>query len=130
VDWANNSKPDVTYKRGTAAPGMGGFFDNDKTRDYLDYQRSIGMTIFNGIRNLFKDGETNEFYFENGEYKNQQIPKFTNIRKYAANLGFELISQVGGTPRNSNYEFDSVLTIKGHIHPFEPWVDFAPTQRR
>lgn len=123
LDWESN-KPDVNYKRGTAAPGMGGFFDNDKTRDYLDYQRSIGMTIFNGIRNLFKDPETNEFYFENGEYKNQQIPKFTNIRKYAADLGFELISQVGGTPQNSNYEFDSTYYK-------QPWgetdnTDFAP----
>lgn len=116
--------PDVNYKRGTAAPGMGGFFDNVKTREYLDYQRSIGMTIFNGIRNLFKDGQTNEFYFENGEYKNQQIPKFTNIRKYAGDLGFELISQVGGTPTNSNYEFDSTYYK-------QPWgdtsdTDFAP----
>lgn len=117
--------PDVNYKRGTAAPGMGGFFDNDKTRDYLDYQRSIGMNIFNGIRNLFKDGETNEFYYENGEYKNQQIAKFTSIRKYANSLGFELISQVGGTPRNSNYDFDTTFRKK-KAWVFEPDVDFAP----
>jgi hypothetical protein len=126
ADWANNSKPDVTYKRGTAAPGMGGFFDDAKTRDYLDYQRSIGMNIFNGIRNLFKDGQTNEFYFENGEYKNQQIPKFTNIRKYAHSKGLELISQVGGTPRNSNYEFDSTFYKGPYTPTFEPWTDFAP----
>ena len=80
VDWESKSKPEVTYKRGTAEPAKGGFFDDVQTREYIDYQRFIGMTIFNGIRNLFKDPETNEFYFENGENIKQQIPKFTNIR--------------------------------------------------
>ena len=122
LEW-DTRLPDVDYKRGTAAPGVGGFFDSDKMRDYLDYQSSIGMEIFNGIRNIFKDPETNEFYYEDGEYKNQQIPEFTNIRKYAHNLGFELISQVGGTPRNSNYEFDSTYY---KVLPWGPWTDFAP----
>lgn len=123
VDWANNSKPEISYKRGPAAPGQNGFKDSQQTRDFLDIHASLGMTIHNGIRNLFKDPETNEFYQENGVYKNQQIAAFTNIRKYAASKGFELISQVGGTPLNSGYEFDSSYY---KVLPWEPNADFAP----
>lgn len=123
VDWANNSKPEVNYKRGAAAPGMNGFKDSDQTRQFLDIQASLGMTIHNGIRNLFKDPETNEFYQENGVFKNRQNAAFTNIRKYAALKGFELISQVGGTPRNSGYEFDSSYY---KVAPWGPNTDFAP----
>ncbi len=120
------NQPDVNYKRGTAALGMGGFFDDAKTRDYLYYQTSIGMSIFNGIRNLFKDGQTNEFYFENGVYKNQQIDKFTNIRKYAGSIGIELFSQIGGTPCNSNYDFDTTFRKKPNPTFYEPDTDFVP----
>ena len=126
VDLSRSGGPDVTYKRGTAAPGMGGFFDSEKMRDYLDYQSSIEMNIFNGIRNLFKDPETDEFYYEDGDYKNQQIDKFTDIRKYAHEKGFELISQVGGTPRNSNYEFDTTYRKTSDPTFYEPHTDFAP----
>ena len=123
VDWANNSKPEVTYKRGPAAPGQNGFNDSQQTREFLDIHASLGMTIHNGIRNLFKDPETNEFYQENGVFKNQQLAEYTTIRQYAASKGFELISQVGGTPRNSGYEFDSSYY---KVAPWGPNADFAP----
>lgn len=123
VDWFSNSKPEITYKRGSAAPGMNGFKDSQQTREFIDIQASLGMTAHNGIRNLFKDPETNEFYQENGVYKNQQRAAFTNIRKYAASKGLELISQVGGTPGNSGYEFDSSFY---KVLPWGPWTDFAP----
>lgn len=107
IDITAKGGPDITYKRGVAAPGVNGFFDSQQTRDFLDYQKSIGMTMFNGIRNIYKDvPTTNEFYQESGMYKNQQISKFTDIRIYAKNVGFEMISQVGGTPTNSGYEID------------------------
>ncbi len=123
VDWANNTQPKVEYKRGPAAPGMNGFKDSQQTREFLDIQALLGMTIHNGIRNLFKDPETNEFYQENGVFKNQQRAAFTTIRQYAASKGFELISQVGGTPGNSGYEFDSSFY---KVLPWGPWTDFAP----
>ncbi len=123
IDWANNNKPAINYKRGSASPGQNGFRESQQTRNFLDIQASLGMTIHNGIRNLFKDPETTEFYQENGVFKNQQNPAFTSIRQYATSKGFELISQVGGTPRNSGYEFDSSYY---KVLPWEPWTDFAP----
>lgn len=123
ADWANNSKPVVSYKRGPAAPGQNGFKDSQQTREFLDIHASLGMNIHNGIRNLFKDPETNEFYQENGVFKNQQSAVYTDIRKYAASKGFELISQVGGTPGNSGYEFDSSYY---KVLPWGPNADFAP----
>lgn len=123
IDW--NKQTELTYKRGVAAPGVGGFFDTPKMRDFLSYQSSIGMGIFNGVRNLFKDPATNEFYQENGIYKNQQIDKFTNIRKHAHAVGLEMISQVGGTPRNSGYAFDTTYR-RSKSWVFVPSTDFAP----
>lgn len=126
VSVTENNRPEVSYKRGIAAPGMNGFFNSTDMRDFIDYQSSIGMNIFNGIRNLFKDPETNEFYQEDGIYKNQQIAKFTDIRKYAENAGFELISQVGGTPQNSGYEFDTTYRKSPDPASFKIDGDFAP----
>ena len=127
IDFAPNNKPEVNYKRGVAAPGQNGFFDSAAMRDFMDNQASIGMTMFNGIRNLFKDPETDEFYQENGLFKNRQITKFTDAVNYAYETGFELIIQAGGTPRNSGYEFDTSF-YKGEVTPdnFVPWTDFAP----
>lgn len=127
IDFAPNNKPEVNYKRGVAAPGQNGFFDSAAMRDFMDNQASIGMTMFNGIRNLFKDPETDEFYQENGLFKNRQITKFTDAVNYAYETGFELIIQAGGTPRNSGYEFDTSF-YKGEATPdnFVPWTDFAP----
>jgi hypothetical protein len=96
--------PDLNYKRGVAAPGVGGFFDDQQTRAFLDKQKELGMEIFNGIRNIYKDPLTDEFYQEGGVFKNRQIAPFTDIRKYANALNFEMISQVGGTPTNSGYD--------------------------
>ncbi len=126
TNWKNNSQPKVTYKRGISAPGQNGFFDNAKTREFVDIQASFGMGIFNGIRNLFLDPETNEFYYQNGIFGNRQLAAFTNIRAYTADKGFELISQVGGTPRNSAYGFDTTYRKTPDPTFYEPDADFAP----
>ncbi len=115
--------PDVNIRKGVAAPGQNGFFNDQETRDYLDYITLEGATIFNGTRNLFKDPETTEFYNLNGVFKNRQIPAFTDIRKYAKDAGLEMISQVGGTPLNSGYEFDKSYY---KVLPWGPMNDFAP----
>jgi hypothetical protein len=122
----DNRMPEIIYKRGPAAPGMGGYFDSPKMREFVDITVSRDFNIINCIRNLFKDGQTDEFYQENGVFKNQQIPKFTDIRKYTHDAGLEIISQVGGTPRNSGYAFDTTFRKKPDPTFYEPDVDFAP----
>lgn len=113
VNVTGNGGPDVNYKRGVAAPGQNGFFDTQQSRDYLDYVSSEGADIFNGIRNLYKDPQTTEFYNESGVFKNRQIAAFTDIRKYANGKGVEMISQVGGTPTNSGYSLATNYILEG-----------------
>jgi len=124
VDWSQQTE--LTYKRGYASPGMGGFFDSVKMREYLQHLSASDVTIFNGIRNLYKDPATKEFYQEDGIYKNRQLDKFTTIRKYAQSVGLEMISQVGGTPQNSGYRFDTTFRKRPDPNFYEPDVDFAP----
>lgn len=76
VDWVNNNKHEVTYKKKPAASGMNGFKDAQQTGGFLDIQASFGMTIHNGIRNLLKDPETNELYQTNGELKKTTTCRF------------------------------------------------------
>ncbi|MGN0189570.1 MAG: hypothetical protein ACI395_08660 [Candidatus Cryptobacteroides sp.] len=126
VDLNYSGGPDISYKRGIAGPGMKGFFYSEQMCKFLSDLHYGGFGIFNGIRSLAKDPITNpaypfgEFYFDEDSKKfgTSQVEEFTSIRKFAENLGFEMISQIGGTAEYAGFETDKRYTWNS--------PDFAP----
>jgi hypothetical protein len=53
-DVNGNGGPDITYKRGIATGGNGGFFYNDQQKASIDAVASAKMPLLSGIRNLYK----------------------------------------------------------------------------
>ncbi len=126
VDMTGKGGPDINYKRGIAGPGMKGFFYSGQMCCFLSDLKDGGFGIFNGIRSLAKDPTTNpsypygEFYFDEASktFGTRQVEEFTSIRKYTADLGFEVISQIGGTAEYAGFQTDSRYTWNS--------PDFAP----
>lgn len=126
VDMAGNGGPDIHYKRGIAGPGMKGFFYSEQMCSFLTDLHDGGFGIFNGIRSLAKDPTTNpsyprgEFHFDESTQTGStaQVEEFTSIRQFTKELGFEVISQIGGTAEYAGFKTDPRYTWNS--------PDFAP----
>ncbi|GAB3908363.1 hypothetical protein [Mucilaginibacter boryungensis] len=101
--------PDVTYLRGMAAGGNGGFTDLvPGNRLSIDVDTAVGMKIVNGIRNIYKETGLGEFYKDaGGVYRNQQSTTYTGLLNYVHGIITDpakkliQLNQIGGTPDNT-----------------------------
>lgn len=111
VDMSSNGGPDIAYWRGAQGPGSGGFVNSDNQRKNLLIHSQNGMRLYNGTRRLATDPRRDDFFFlkdDNGSYKldadgdkipaTDPIPEYVDIKKYAHELGIELICMLDGTP--------------------------------
>lgn len=111
VDMNSYGGPDIAYWRGAQGPGVDGFFNTNGIRECLKINAENGMKIFNGTRRLATDPKKDDFFFlkdENGNYildddgdkipATDPIPEYVDIKKYANELGYELICMLDGTP--------------------------------
>lgn len=101
--------PNVTYLRGIASGGLGGFTDSvTVNRLSIQVDTAVGNQIVNGIRNLYSETNFGEFTKDaNGVYHNFLKPVYTDLLKYVRNIKADpteklvLINQIGGTPNKA-----------------------------
>lgn len=99
VDMSSDGGPDIAYWRGAQGPGVNGFFYNDDQKECLRIHAENGMKIYNGTRRLACDPKTEDFYIdENDKPATKQIDEYVNIKKYANEVGLQLICMMDGTP--------------------------------
>lgn len=99
VDMNGYGGPDIQYWRGAQGPGMNGFFNNESQRECLRIHAENGMKIYNGTRRLSTDPRKGDFYIDNdGKPATAPISDYVDIKRYAHELGIELICMLDGTP--------------------------------
>lgn len=107
--------PEITYKRGTAGPGMGGFYDTKQNSRFIDDIASRGVNVFVGCHNYYRE-ETpkyNELYnWQTGEYKAEICDMFVDIRVQAYQKGIEMVNIMGSCPKgyrvDPDYKFNDI----------------------
>lgn len=115
TDLALTVGPEITYKRGTAGPGMGGFYNTTQNRNFIDYIASKGIDVFVGCHNYYRE-ETpkyNELYnWQTGEYKAEICDLFVDIRVQAYQKGIEMVNIMGSCPKgyrvDPDYKFNDI----------------------
>lgn len=115
TDLAVTVGPEITYKRGTAGPGMGGFYDTNTNRKFIDDIASRGVNVFVGCHNYYRE-ETpkyNELYnWDTGEYKAEICDLFVDIRVQAYRNGLEMVNIMGSCPKgyrvDPEYKFNDI----------------------
>ena len=124
VDMSSHGGPDIAYWRGAQGPGQNGFFYNEEQKECLRIHAEHGMKIYNGTRRLACDPEKGDFFFTKDKDGNKipatdPIEEYVDIKKYAHDVGLELICMLDGTP-------SSVIEIERDYHWGDPNLPDKP----
>lgn len=117
-DLALTEGPEINYKRGTAGPGMGGFYNTTQNSNFIYDISSRGVDVFVGCHNYYRE-ETpkyNELYnWDTGEYKAEICDLFVDIRVKAYQQGIEMVNIMGSCPKG--YRIDPEFVVEDIDQP-------------
>lgn len=111
-DLALTVGPEINYKRGTAGPGKGGFYNTSTNSKFIDNISSKGVNVFVGCHNYYRE-ETpkyNELYnWDTKKHEAALCDMFVDIRVQAYRQGIEMINIMGSCPKGYRTDPDFVF---------------------